>query len=113
MNGRLALALVFVVGGAGIAMAGAQPQATLTPSEAQASEGAARVKGMVDTVDRANGTLVLTGDGEQLVVELSDVPAAVRPGNALVAEGEIVERGSDHVLEAHEVQMGCPSKYGA
>lgn len=114
MNGRLVLALVFLVGGAGLAFAGAQPQAALNPSQALAGEpGHARVKGAVDAVDRDDGTFVLAGGGDSLTVDADTVPTAVRPGNSLLAEGELVDRGGQRVLVADELQLGCPSKYEA
>lgn len=114
MNGRLVIALVFLVGGAGVAFAGAQPEASLTPSEAQeAGEGHARVKGVVEAVDRKAGTFTLGGDGEQVRVETSRLPSAVTPGNSLLAEGELAHTEAGVVLVAEEIQMGCPSKYEA
>jgi hypothetical protein len=114
VNGRVAIALVFVVGGAGVAFAGAQPQASLTPSEAiETGEGSARVKGVVEAVDRANGTFTLGGDGSQLPVALDDVPSAVTPGKALLAEGELELVDGETVLAAEDIQLGCPSKYEA
>lgn len=114
MNGRLVIGLVFLLGGAGVALAGAQPQASLTPAEAlEAGEGEARVKGSVQTVDRANDTFVLAGGGEQLTVQIDDVPTAVVPEKSLLAEGELVSQDGETVLEAREIQMGCPSKYEA
>lgn len=113
MNGRVVLALLFLVGGAGVAMAGVQPQAALTPGQAVEETGNARVKGVVDTVDRANNTFVLAGDGHELTVRMNALPAAVRPGNSLLAQGEILLEQGTRVLQAEEIQMGCPSKYGA
>lgn len=114
MNGRVVLALVFLLGGAGVAFAGAQPQASLTPSEAvEAGEGQARVKGVVESVDREASAFTLGGDGEQVRVEIGSLPAAVQPGKSLLAEGELVHEEGQTTLAAEEIQMGCPSKYGA
>lgn len=114
MNGRLVLAFVFVAGGAGVALAGAQPQASLTPAEAlEAGEGPARVKGAVESIDREAGSLVVAGGGQTLTVAMDEIPAAVREGKSLLAEGELVNERGELVLQAHEIQMGCPSKYEA
>ncbi|PSG98077.1 hypothetical protein BRD56_02135 [Thermoplasmatales archaeon SW_10_69_26] len=112
MNGRLALALVFLVGGATVAFAGAQPQASATPTQAlEAGEGPTRVKGVVADVDHANDTFALTGEDADLPVEADRMPAAVREGKALLAEGEIVVADGQPVLVAETIQMGCPSTY--
>lgn len=112
MNGRLVLALVFLVGGAGVALAGAQPQASLTPAQAlEAGEGSARVKGEVASVDRQAGTFTMEGEGEALTVAIDAVPSAVVAGKSLLAEGELEHRGDELVFVASEIQMGCPSKY--
>lgn len=114
MNGRIVVALVFLVGGAGVAFAGAQPEASLTPSEAhEAAEGHARVKGVVEAVDRKAGTFTLGGDGEQVRVQTDRLPSAVTAGNSLLAEGTLTHDEGGPVLEAEEIQMGCPSKYEA
>lgn len=114
MNGRVVIALVFLVGGAGVAFAGAQPQASLTPAQAvEGGEGQARVKGVVQSVDRETGSFTLGGDGEEVHVEIASLPAAVQPGKSLLAEGELVHESGQTTLEADRIQMGCPSKYGA
>lgn len=114
MNGRLVLAFVFLAGGAVVAFAGAQPQASLNPAQAlEAGEGEARVKGVIEAVDREAGTFVLAGGGERITVEMASLPTAVTPEKSLLAEGELVREDGETVLQAREIQMGCPSKYGA
>lgn len=109
------LAGLVLVGGLTVAVAGASPQATLTPTEAlEAEPGSASVKGMVASLDRGNGTFILT-DGERSirVVHEGGLPAAVETGRGLVAEGQIVHQEGHAVLQADEIQIGCPSKYEA
>lgn len=111
VNGRLVLALVFLVGGAGVALAGAQPQASLTPAQAQERSGEVRVKGEVASVDADADRFVLAGGGGNVTVAMQHVPAAVTPGKSLLAEGELHTEDGEAVLSAREVQLGCPSKY--
>lgn len=109
------LAGLVLLGGLTVAVAGASPQATLTPTKAlDAEPGSASVKGMVASLDRANGTFTLT-DGEQSlrVVYEGALPAAVQAGRGVVAEGHIVHQEGQAVLQADEIQIGCPSKYEA
>lgn len=112
MDGRLVIALVFVVGGAGVALAGVQPEASLTPTQALGQgSGEVRVKGVVADVDRVNDTFVLEDDEHELTVQMADVPVPVTPGKSLLAEGHLVQMSSTTVMQAEEIQMGCPSKY--
>ncbi len=115
MDRRLLLAVLVLVGGLTVAVAGAAPQATLTPTEAlDAEPGSASVKGMVASLDRGNGTFILT-DGERAIREVHDggLPAAVETGRSLVADGQIVHQAGRALLQADEIQIGCPSKYEA
>lgn len=115
MNGRIVLAVVLMLGGTGIAVAGAAPQSTLTPSAAQeADEGEASVKGMIEQTDERNRTFVLTdGQAEVTVRMASTLPEAVQDGRSIVAKGELTQTDGLTVLEADEVLIGCPSKYEA
>jgi hypothetical protein len=111
VNGRLVLALVFLVGGASVAFVGAQPEASLTPAEAEeAADGHARVKGVVQDVDRETGTFLLAGEGANVTVHVDDLPTAVAAGNGLWAEGQLSHGDGETVLAAEAIQMGCPSK---
>lgn len=115
MNGRIVLAAVLLLGGTGIAVAGASPQSTLTPSSAQeADAGQASVKGMIEETDERNRTFVLTdGEAEITVRMASTLPAAVQDGRSIVAKGELTHTDGSTALEADEVLIGCPSKYEA
>lgn len=115
MDGRLILAAIVLIGGLTVAVAGASPQATLTPEAAlDADPGDASVKGMIEQVDRSNGTFHLT-DGETgiLVRYGPGLPAAVANGSSLVAKGTLEHEGGQTLLVADEIQLGCPSKYEA
>lgn len=112
MNGRVALAVVFVLGGAGVALAGAQPQAARNPAQAvEQGSGDVRVKGTVAEVDRDEGVFALEGGGDRLTVRSDAIPEAVRPGLNLLAEGRLVEGADGPVLSAERIQLGCPSTY--
>lgn len=114
MDLRILLGLTLLVGGGVVALAGAAPQASLTPSEALSHEGEASVKGMVVSVDEAARTFVLTDGASELTVRASRaLPATVVPEAGVVVEGTLVLEAGVVVLEAHEVQVGCPSKYEA
>lgn len=115
MDKRILLAALVLFGGIGIAVAGASPQSALTPTRAvDASPGEASVKGMVEDVDRQNGTFTLTDGSAQLPVRYEGVlPAQVTAEQGLVASGELVHEAGRAVLIAEEIQIGCPSKYEA
>lgn len=108
----MVIALVFLVGGAVVAFAGAQPEASLNPGEAmEAPEGETRVKGVVEDVDREASAFALVGGGGEVRVEVDALPAAVAEGNSLLAEGTLAHGPEGPVLSAESIQMGCPSKY--
>jgi len=108
------LAGLFVIGGAGIAIAGASPQASIKPSQAIQQEGPARVKAMIAATDRANDTFVLTDGEANLTVQANQqLPTRVAEGKTLLAEGNIVHEDERVVLEANRLELGCPSKYEA
>lgn len=115
MNGRIVLAALVLLGGAGIAVAGASPQSTLTPSQAEdAPLGPASVKGMVLAVEEGNRTFRLTDGNTTLTVRMDrPLPAAIEANRSLVARGTLVQGDSGPILEADEIQLGCPSKYQA
>ncbi len=114
MNGRIVLALLFLVGGASLALAGAQPEAALHPSQAGDHEGeTVRVKGVVESVAREDHRFTLADQEASLRVEMGSIPTAVIAEKSLLAEGELVREQGELVLRAEEIQMGCPSKYEA
>lgn len=116
MKTKLVLAGLLLVGGAIVAMAGAAPQAALSPSQAleagQAEDVA--VKGMVADVDPATDTFTLTDGEANLTATLDhDLPTQVQAGTGLVAKGALVAGEDGPRLVATEVVIGCPSKYQA
>lgn len=115
MDSRILLAAGVLIGGIVVAVAGASPQATLSPQAAVTAEpGPASVKGMIEATDRANGTFNLTDGEHALEIRYEgQLPAAVQDGKSLVASGEIVQAEDRRVLLAEEIQLGCPSKYDA
>lgn len=116
MNTKLILAGLLLVGGAIVALAGAAPQAALSPSQAldQEPEQGVVVKGMVADVDASQDTFTLTDGQANLTVTLGhDLPAQVQEGTALVAKGDLITGEDGTRLAATEVVIGCPSKYQA
>lgn len=116
MNTKLVLAGLLLAGGAIVALAGAAPQAALSPSQAvdQGPEQGVVVKGMVADVDASQDTFILTDGEVNLTVALGhDLPAQVQAGTALVAKGDLIPREDGTQLAATEVVIGCPSKYQA
>lgn len=115
MDARLIIAATLLLAGGLIAVAGAAPQSAITPTEATTADpGPTTLKGTVGTVDAEDGTFTLT-DGETtiLVAYGPGLPAAVEPGNTLVAKGTLDHQSEGPLLSASEIQTGCPSQYGA
>ncbi len=115
MHARFVVAGIFLVGGLLIALAGASPQAALSPTSAlEADAGPAAVKGTVAWVDPANRSFALT-DGTSLLTVHSptQLPTSVVPDQGVVVEGMLALTPQGMVLEAEEVLIGCPSKYQA
>lgn len=116
MNTKLVLAGLLLAGGTVVALAGAAPQAALSPTQAL-EKGQAQdvvVKGMVDQVSRDEDTFLLTDGDQRLRVVLDrDLPAQIQPGTTLVAKGDVVTDGQGTYLQAAEIVIGCPSKYQA
>ncbi len=116
MKTKLVLAGLLLVGGAVVALAGAAPQAALSPTQAvdTGQAHAVAVKGMVAQVDAGQDRFTLTDGHSNLTVALDhDLPAQVQPGTGLVAKGDLVTDGDGTRLVATEVVLGCPSKYQA
>jgi cytochrome c-type biogenesis protein CcmE len=112
VDARLVVAGLVVLAGAGIAVAGASPQTTLSPSQARGADpGPVAVRGTVAEVDRQAGTLVLEDEDARLEATYDGVlPNNVEPGQTIVAEGTL-DPGDPPRLAADEVQVGCPSSY--
>ncbi len=115
MDARLILAMTLLATGGLIAVAGAAPQAALSPTEAKTADpGAATIKGTVQTVDTEAGTFTLTDEETTIHVTYGPgLPAAVQPGNTLVAKGTLDHSEEDPTFTASEIQTGCPSQYGS
>lgn len=116
MNTKLVLAGLLLVGGAIVALAGAAPQAALSPSQAATQQHGQHVvvKGMVADVDGDQDTFTLTDGETNLTVALDhDLPTQVQAGTALVAKGTVISDEDGTWLAATEVVIGCPSKYQA
>ncbi len=114
MDARVLIAAILLLAGIGIAVAGATPQSALTPSQAhQADDGPATLKGTVDAVHPDEGTFTLADpDASVLVEHGTPLPAAVEPGATIVAKGTLATEDTLR-FHADEIQIGCPSQYGA
>ena len=111
------LAVLLVLAGSTVAVAGAMPQAYLTPTQAL-SEGPGRaiaVKGVVVALESAAPAAFTVGDGEATlrVAWAQALPPSLAAGRTVAVHGELTTDEQGPVLVAHRVEVGCPSRYTA
>ena len=96
-----------------------EPQTQYTVDEVMSSpeshEGGIHLRGQVTigSVDTSTTTFELMGQTHSLSVSYSGaiVPDGFDEGNTIAVKGNLVQHSEGWVLEAHEIQTGCPSKY--
>ena len=96
-----------------------EPQTQYTVDEVMSSpeshEGDIHLRGQVTigSVDTLTTSFELMGQTHTLSVSYSGaiVPDGFDEGNTIAVKGNLVQQSGEWVLEAHEIQTGCPSKY--
>ena len=77
--------------------------------------GEVHVRGEIanNTIDSTNYTFFLVGMYHQLFVDFSGtaVPDGFNEGKTIAVKGTLYEESGNWILEAKEIQTGCPSKY--
>tara|TARA_B100000575_G_scaffold72989_2_gene56772 strand:- start:13622 stop:14005 length:384 start_codon:yes stop_codon:yes gene_type:complete len=77
--------------------------------------GNVHVRGEVleGSVDSENFSFVLSGEDHQLYVDFSSaaVPDGFSEGKTIAVKGVLSSSSGSWLLEAKEIQTGCPSKY--
>ena len=65
------------------------------------------------SVDVENYTFILTGVNHNLIVDFNGaaVPDGFGEGKTIAIKGTLALTSGDWILEAKEIQTGCPSKY--
>ena len=126
-SAKLVVVLVLVLAGATLAYAGAAPEGYQGVSDVARDPGAfagkgVQLKGSVaeGSVDRANGTFALVDGATRLAakwdpsVPFPDAEAGgtIEGKNVIVTGVVTVENGAP-VLLAHDMKVGCASKYRA
>ena len=96
-----------------------EPQTQYSIDEVMSSpdshEGDVHLRGQVavDSLDTSSFSFELAGQDHSLQVDYSDVvlPNNFVEGLTIAIKGNLVSGSSGWLLEAHEIQTGCPSKY--
>ena len=96
-----------------------EPQTQYTVDEVMSSpqshEGDIHLRGQVTigSVNTSTTTFELMGLTHSLSVSYSGaiIPDGFDEGNTIAVKGNLVQHSGEWVLEAHEIQTGCPSKY--
>ena len=96
-----------------------EPQTQYTVDEVMSSpdshEGDIHLRGQVTigSVDTSTTSFELMGQTHSLSVSYSGaiVPDGFDEGNTIAVKGNLVQHSGEWVLEANEIQTGCPSKY--
>ena len=77
--------------------------------------GQVHIRGEVleGSVDVENYTFILTGVNHNLIVDFDGaaVPDGFGEGKTIAIKGTLALTSGDWILEAKEIQTGCPSKY--
>tara|TARA_B100001142_G_C13955722_1_gene508998 strand:- start:57 stop:377 length:321 start_codon:yes stop_codon:yes gene_type:complete len=77
--------------------------------------GNAHIRGevVVGSIDTQNYTFILEGVKHQLIVDFSSaaVPDGFSDGKTIAVKGLLSDSTGSWILEAREIQTGCPSKY--
>ena len=78
-------------------------------------EGDIHLRGQVaiGSVDTSSTSFELIGQTHSLQVDYSGVivPDGFEEGHTIAVKGNLVSNSNGWLLEAHEIQTGCPSKY--
>tara|TARA_B100000470_G_C19515516_1_gene269428 strand:+ start:212 stop:565 length:354 start_codon:yes stop_codon:yes gene_type:complete len=96
-----------------------EPQTQYSIDEVMSSpdshEGDVHLRGQVaiDSLDKSSFSFELAGQDHSLQVNYSDVvlPNNFVEGLTIAIKGNLVSGSSGWLLEAQEIQTGCPSKY--
>ncbi len=96
-----------------------EPQTQYSIDEVMSSpishEGEVHLRGQVEigSVDTSSFSFELVGQTHSLQVDYSDVvvPDGFEEGHTIAIKGNLVSGSSGWLLEAQEIQTGCPSKY--
>ena len=96
-----------------------EPQTQYSIDEVMSSpashEGDVHLRGQVEigSVDTSSFSFELVGQTHSLQVDYSDVvvPDGFEEGHTIAIKGNLVSGSSGWLLEAQEIQTGCPSKY--
>ncbi len=77
--------------------------------------GNAHIRGevVVGSINTQNYTFILEGVEHQLIVDFSSaaVPDGFSDGKTIAVKGLLSDSTGSWILEAREIQTGCPSKY--
>ena len=78
-------------------------------------EGQVHLRGEIanDSIDSENYTFILMGIEHELFVDFSGtaVPDGFNEGKTIAVKGLLIYDSGAWILEAKEIQTGCPSKY--
>jgi len=117
----LVVGLVFVAV-LGMAMISIEPEVQYSvdevlssPSDFEDSIVFLRGEVTVDSLDSQTKTFDLGGVTTSLVVDFTGVaiPDGFHEGLTIAVRGTLIDSDGNWILNAHEIQTGCPSKYQA
>lgn len=84
-----------------------------SPEEFSSEE--VNIRGIVknESIDNPSSTFLLQGSESQILVSFSmiAVPDGFEEGRMIAVKGNLIQDGGMWIIDAKEIQTGCPSKY--
>jgi len=117
---RLLFVGAIMLGLIGLMFLSVDPQVQYTVDEVmdspeEFSSEEVNIRGIVknESIDNPSSTFLLQGSESQILVSFSmiAVPDGFEEGRMIAVKGNLIQDGEMWIIDAKEIQTGCPSKY--
>ena len=117
---RLLFVGAIMLGLIGLMFLSVDPQVQYTVDEVmdspeEFSSEEVNIRGIVknESIDNSSSTFLLQGSESKILVSFAmiAVPDGFEEGRMIAVKGNLIEDGEMWIIDANEIQTGCPSKY--
>ncbi len=117
---RLLFVGAIMLGLIGLMFLSVDPQVQYTVDEVmdspeEFSSEEVNIRGIVknESIDNSSSTFLLQGSESKILVSFAmiAVPDGFEEGRMIAVKGNLIQEGEMWIIDAKEIQTGCPSKY--
>ena len=117
---RLLFVGAIMLGLIGLMFLSVDPQVQYTVDEVmdspeEFSSEEVNIRGIVknESIDNSSSTFLLQGSESKILVSFAmiAVPDGFEEGRMIAVKGNLIQDGEMWIIDANEIQTGCPSKY--